>query len=165
MKKTWLFLILGLLAISASAQVAPPAPAAPEIPRSKWFSGGKGYEEARALQQQTGANMIIYFADYSLKNERGLCSWWEQHGINDGKVNKFLRDYIKVKVELPLSKRDEEIFSRFRINKTPAVFIVRNDGSFPTYCPLFNWENDRPKLKEPEELIEFFTKASTPLNP
>lgn len=135
----------------------------PEVPKSKWFSGGKGFEEAVALQKETGANMLLYFFYYGDDSQKGLCSWWEKRGLQDGQVNKYLRTFIKVKVELPMNKKEEELFAAFRVNKTPAVFIVTPDDRYPTRCQVFDYVNKRPTLKTAEELIEMFTKAAAPV--
>jgi hypothetical protein len=164
MKRNW---IIVALIVANTIPVLAQAPSKPaEVPRNKWFSGRKGYEEAKVIQDQTGANMFIYFANYGIQDEKGLCNWWEKAGLNDGKVNKFLRDYIKVKVELPFSNRDEELFKSFRVNKTPAVFIVAPGSRYPARCNVFNWENNRPRPKEADELIKMFGEASaTPEKP
>lgn len=160
MKKTLLIccILLGVIA-AASAQPAPPAP---KISPNKWFKDRRGYEEALALQKQTGTPMFIYFVNSQEPNERGLCTWFENQGLGDGKVKKAIQDFIKVRVELPLSRRDEETFKKFRIGKTPAVFVVKSTDQFPVYRRVFDWENKRPTLKEPEELARSFAEAATP---
>lgn len=155
-------LIYGLLLGVIGVAQGQPAPAAPKVSQSKWFKDRRGYEEAVALQKQTGAPMLIYFANTSEPNERGLCSWWEKRGIEDGKVKKVIRDFIKVRIELPFSRRDEDLFASFRVRKTPAVFVKKISDPFPMYRAVFNWENNRPKLKEPEELAEIFAAAGAP---
>lgn len=133
----------------------------PAIPK-KWLSGVKGYEEALDLQKQTKAPMVVYFANYGEPGEKGLCGWWEKTGMQDGKVNKFLRDHIKVKIDLPVKKREQALFAAYRFNKTPAIFVVRADDGYPARCNVFNYENNRPRPKETDELIELFRKAGEP---
>jgi hypothetical protein len=149
---------MGLLIGSAVAQ--PPAPEA-KVPKGRWFDGERGYLEARELQEQTGADILLYFFRYDHKDEKGLCIWWERHGLQNGKVKKLLHDYIKVKVQMPLRKKEEETFSAFRFNKTPAVYVVKPTG-FPTKLAVFDWPNNKPELKEGSELVELIEKASTP---
>lgn len=140
-------------------------PAAKKIPR-KWLAGLKGYQEAAELQKQTGSDMIVYFADYGANSQKGLCHWWESDGMQSGPVKKVLEQFIKVKIELPLNSREEEAFARFRLNKAPAVFVVRaEDGDFPDRVHLFDWQMKRPKLKEPEELSKLISERSSSSGP
>lgn len=128
----------------------------------KWLGGLKGYNEAVDIQKQTGADMIVYFADYGPNSQKGLCNWWEQRGIDSGPVKKVLDDFVKVKIELPLNSREEEAFSEFRFNKAPAVYVVRPDSAnFPSRVNVFDWEAKKPKLKDPEELAELIRSKSS----
>lgn len=128
----------------------------------KWLGGLKGYHEAVELQKQTGADMIVYFADYGPNSQKGLCNWWEQRGMDSGEVKKLLDEFIKVKVELPLNSREEEAFTAYRVNKAPAIFVVRPDSlDFPSRVTVFDWEMKKPKLKEPEEIAELIRSRSS----
>lgn len=139
----------------------PPEPPT-NVPKKKWFDGEKGYREALEIQKASGADIFIYFYNHDEKDEKGLCSWWEQRGMQEGKVAKLLEGYIKVKVAVPVRKKEEPTFSNFRVNKTPAVFVAKPTG-FPTRITVFDWTNDRPVLRENKELADMISKASTPV--
>lgn len=123
-----------------------------KFPDKKWFQNGKGYEEAVAIQKQTGADMLVYFARYYPNDEEGLCHWWEKRGLQHPSVEKLLRDYVKVKFTYPLKKDDEALAAPFRVNKCPAVFIVSTNG-WRHRVAVFDWPNNQPELKKPENLI------------
>jgi len=147
-------------AIDSWAQPPADGPQA-KVPKGKWFDNERGYLEALELQKQTGADIILYFFRYDLKDEKGLCTWWERHGLQNGRISKFLQDYIKVKVQMPLRTKEKETFARFTFNKTPAVYIVKPTG-FPQKINPFEWPNNKPDLKDHQTLISEIEKASTP---
>ncbi|HMO49542.1 MAG TPA: hypothetical protein PKE26_03530 [Kiritimatiellia bacterium] len=156
-------LVAGLVVFSMTLATVMAQPAgAPKVPKGKWFEGDRGYQEALELQKQTGADILLYFFRHDASDEKGLCTWWERHGLQNGRVSKFLQDYIKVKVKMPLKPSARETFAPFKFNKTPAVYIVRAGGGFPVRCPVFNWPNNKPELKSAQELITMFTQASGP---
>jgi len=154
--------IIGFMLLAHALQAGPASTNRTAAFKNKWFNGGKGYEEALALQKQTGANLFVYFFNYGDSSEKGLCRWWEKSGLNDGQVNKYLRDFIKVRVEMPLNKNEDELFASFRFNKTPAVYIVTPDSGYPKRCSVFDYETKRPKLKSSGDLIAMFTQAAAP---
>jgi hypothetical protein len=156
------FTTLIAAAITASVALAQDPGAPAKVPKGKWFDGERGYLEALELQKQTGADIFLYFFCHDNLDEKGLCSWWEKHGMQEGKVSKFLQDYIKVKVQMPLRKKEEPTFAAYKFNKTPAVFIATSAGGFPARCHVFNWPNSKPELKSHTDLIDLFTKASSP---
>ena len=130
-----------------------------KFPKNKWFNGLKGYNEALEIQKQTGADLFVYFARYYPSSEEGLCKWWEKRGLRAPEVDKYLDDYIKVKFQYPLNKKEEEATADFKVRKCPAVFIVHTNG-FKSYCKVFEWTNKEPELRKPEELIEIFRARS-----
>ncbi len=151
------------LALGAQAQWPVPtnAPkAAPaKIPNS-WLSKAKGYEKALEIQKETGADIFIYFSRQAPANEKGLCQWFESKGLNAQKVKEYLRNYIKVEVPLPSNPDSQKLAEQFDVRKCPAVFIVQ-PGGFTSYCKVFDWPDGKPKLWEPEQLIQFFMARSS----
>jgi hypothetical protein len=130
-----------------------------DIP-SKWFHGARGYEKALPIQEQTKAYMFIYFSRPNTPDEKGLCRWFENRGLKKLPVRKVLRNLIKVKVVLPGNPRNQDLAEKFWVNKTPAVYVVRPDG-WRNRIKVFNWENNRPKLKESDEIAELIRQYST----
>jgi hypothetical protein len=168
--KSILFLIVISACVQTSlvhAQLNTPVtavkPGEPPIkfPKTKWFDGEKGFLEAKQIQEKTGADILMYFFSNSPKDEKGLCSWWEKYGLQDGKVMKLLDTYIKVKMEMPFNKKEEVTFAEFKFNKTPAVYVVKPTG-YPSKISVFDWSGNQPKLKEGPELVDLILKASTP---
>ena len=150
----------------SSAMAAPPAPVEKvlKVPKGQWLDGERGYLEALEIQKATGADILMYFFRFDLKDEKGLCTWWERKGLQNGKVSKHLQDYIKVKMQMPFRKKEIETFKAFKFNKTPAVFVAKPTG-FPTKIAVFDWPNGKPELKEGSELVDLITKASSPKEP
>lgn len=141
---------LVLLSASLAAGVE-----APRVSPNKWFDGVKGYREALELQAATGMDIFLYFAQYYPSDQKGRCRWLEKRGLGHPTVGKYLRDYLKVKILLPLDRDDEEALARFQVKTCPAVFIVQTNG-WRMRCPVFTYENRDLELKEPDELVELF---------
>lgn len=164
MKSRFVPLLLVVTCITASAALAQPPgqPTKPElkVPREKWLDGERGYLEAKEIQEATGADILLYFFRYDIKNEKGLCTWWERHGLQNGDVKKYLKDYIKVKMQLPFRKKEMDTFSPFLFKSCPAVFVVKSSG-YPTKINVFDWPGNEPKLKNAQELISLIEAASS----
>jgi hypothetical protein len=131
-----------------------------KFPENKWFNGVKGLDEAQALQKTFGADIFLYFARYSPNDQKGLCNWFEKKGLAQPGVAKFLKDYLKVKIQLPLNRDDTEAVASFGVNKCPAVFIVLPNGRH-NRCAVFDWAGNQPKPLSPDELISTFRDKST----
>ncbi len=128
---------------------------------SKWFQKAKGYEEALEIQKQTGADIFIYFTRESPANEKGLCRWFENKALSDVKLRRVLRDYIKVEVPLPSNPDSQRLAEKFRVGKTPAIYIVQTNG-FTQTVKVFDWSDGRPKLDPIETIIETIRVRSGP---
>ncbi len=123
-----------------------------------WLDKAKGYEQALALQRQSGADIFIYFSSQK-DDERGLCAWFESKGLENNQVKKYLKNYIRVKVPLPSNPDCQKLAEQFEVRRCPAIFIVQ-PGGLRQFCKVFTWENNRPKLNEPDALIETFRVRS-----
>lgn len=169
MRATLILALFGCLVLETSAQTVPPSAAGSpararsgpaKIP-STWFDKAKGYDKALALQRETGADVFVYFSRQAPENEKGLCQWFENKGLNAPKVKDYLRGYIKVTVPLPSNPDCQKLAEEFEVRKCPAVFIVQTNG-WRNYCKVFDWPGGRPKLFAPDELIQFFRARSGP---
>lgn len=120
---------------------------------SKWLLKAKGYEEALKLQKQTGADIFIYFTRESPASEKGLCRWFENKALSDVKLRKYLRDYIKVHVPLPSNPDSQRLAEKFKVGKTPAIFVVQTNG-FTQTVKVFDWSDGRPKLDPIDTIIQ-----------
>jgi hypothetical protein len=154
------------LAAEAGAQIVRPwakeeaTADSSKFPDKKWFQGGKGFNEALEIQKTTGADIVVYFANYYPSDEKGLCNWFEKRGLGHPEVDKYLRDYIKVKITFPLGKADEEALARFKVGKCPALFVAGTKG-FPARVPVFNWPPSGPELLKPNEIVEGIRSRSS----
>lgn len=161
MKCGILVLILtGLLGV-AEAQM-PGAAAKPfKFPEKKWFDEAKGYAEALELQKQTGADILIYFAQYTPSEKKGLCHWFEQRALQESPLSDGLKEYLKVKATFPLGKKEELAFEKLRVNSAPSLFIVQTNGRSSRVGP-FDYPNGKPELKEAEVLMKEIRAKSGP---
>lgn len=162
MKAGWMIAIL-FLALGATGMAAPPgATAADKFPEKKWFMNGKGYAKALEIQEKTGADLFVYFANYGQSDEKGLCHWFEKRVLQTPTAEKYLRSYIKVKFMFPLNRADTEIAGKFGVNKTPALFVVPQNG-YHKRVAAFHWENKSPKPVLPDEFVaDVKSKSSAP---
>ena len=126
---------------------------------NKWFNDLKGYQEALELQKQTGADIFLYFARYFPDDEKGLCRWFETHGLGQPAVAKLLRDYLKVKLTYPLGKDAEAAMADFKVTKCPAIYIIKTDGHHDR-CMVFEWPGGKPQILDPNKLVELFRSKS-----
>jgi hypothetical protein len=147
-------LILGALLIVSISR------ADGDVPATRWLNGVKGLTEAREIQRQAGADILVYFASYNSSDQAGLCHWFENGGLGQQAVAKYLRDFIKVKIILPLNRDDSNAVADFRVNKCPAVFIVPPSG-WHKRCAVFDWSQSRPQLLSPADLVQLFRSNSS----
>jgi hypothetical protein len=130
--------------------------------QNKWFANGRGYAEAVELQKTAGSPIFVYFANYSDKSQKGLCSWFEKKALQNPEVTKFLRDFIKVKFIVPLSRDDLALSEKWYVGKAPTLVVFQTNGYHSKVAP-FDWSDARdPKLKKPDELINDILGALAP---
>lgn len=149
-----MLIVSSLLCASAADKEA-------KVPKNKWFMNGRGYAEALELQKQTGANLLVYFERTFAKDEKGLCSWWEKKGLQHPDVQKVVDDYIKVKFSFPLSKDDQVLADKWKINKCPVVMVIQTNG-WHNRVAVFDWPNGKPDLKDPKDIVQCILDASAP---
>ncbi|MDD4736671.1 MAG: hypothetical protein PHP44_11270 [Kiritimatiellae bacterium] len=143
---------------AASAQ----QPGQPEakVPELQWFRGASGYEKAIELQKATGADIFVVFYREGVASEKGLYRWMKTKGFESSLVHNALRDYIKVKVELNKKAHERLAIQEFNVKKTPAVYVVWPNG-WNKRCNFFDWDGKRPKLLDPEKMVEELRKNSS----
>jgi len=154
--------VVCLVAWVTWAQAAGVEPAAKEvrIPEKKWLDEAKGYQEALELQKLTGADLVVYFAQYSPPDKRGLSTWFERKGLQQGPVVDALKPYIKVKVTLPLDKKELPLFEKFRVNSGPVLFVVQTNGWRYRVAP-FDWPGGEPEVRTAAALVEEIRSKSS----
>jgi len=129
-------------------------------PPHRWFHGARGYQKALEIQQTNQADIFLYFARPNTPDEKGLCAWFEKRGLKTLKLRQLLREYIKVRIDLPGNPENQELARQFHVRKTPAVFVVHPDG-WRSRCTIFLWKNRRPRLYPPDDLVEFILRSSS----
>ncbi|HBA83581.1 MAG TPA: hypothetical protein DCZ95_05750 [Verrucomicrobia bacterium] len=127
---------------------------------SSWFYKAKGYEKALELQKETGADIFIVFTRDVPTDQKGLCEWFQQKSLENNKVKKYLKNYLRVEIPLPANPDCQKLAEQFQVGKCPAVFIVQPKG-WKQYCKVFSWDNKKPELIEPEALIDSFRTRSS----
>ena len=127
---------------------------------SKWLKNAEGYQEALEIQKQTGADIFVFFVRPDVSDEKGLCNWLETRGFQTSPVQKFFKEVIKVRATLPSNRETEAMAEMFRVNKTPAVFMVHPNGK-RWRCSTFKYDSKRPELPEPAVLAEQFRSQSS----
>ena len=138
------------------------APPFDQLP-TKWYGSAKDHEELAALQRKTGACLIVYFKNFAVPNEKGLCSWFEKTVTTDMKWRKAMRYYLKLEVTVPGTSAVEELVAKYRANKTPALFVVKPGATQGTRIKLFDYPaNSRPEPLEAAAVLEAIKAASTP---
>ena len=138
------------------------APLFDQLP-TKDFNNAKDHDDLIALQKKTGACMIVYFKNPSISNEKGLCSWFEKTVTTDIKWRKAMKYYLQLEITLPGNSVVEELTTKYRAGKTPAVFVVKPGNSMPTRLKLFDYPaGSRPVPIEAETVLESLKAASTP---
>ena len=148
----------------ALGQAAPAQPPAEEIEiPKKWFDDYEGYEEALELQEQTGADMIVYFFREAPSNEKGLYRWFDKKALSEREVKDLFRHYIRVRLDVT-DDDDEELnglIAEYGVKKTLAMYIRRPNGFHRRYSP-FNWSSGKPVLRDTDELVEGIIAGSSP---
>lgn len=127
----------------------------------RFFTRARGYEKARALQEETGADIFLYISHKSPRSAKGLCNWWENRGMKAGNIQRWLRRYIKVELPLPSDRETRELAEDFRLWEGPTVVIIHPDG-FRRSISVFDWPGGQPELKEPDTLLELIAENSSP---
>ncbi|HOE00638.1 MAG TPA: hypothetical protein PLD40_07575 [Kiritimatiellia bacterium] len=115
---------------------------------SKWFTGADRYPQLLALQKETGACILVYFKRVSEASEKGLCSWFEKGFYPDIAWRKAMRYFIKLEIQLPGGSATRELAEQFKVNKTPAIFVVKPGSTFHQRLMVF----DYPKGSRPEPI-------------
>jgi hypothetical protein len=125
-----------------------------------WFNKAKGYEKALELQKQTGADIFVVFTRDAPSDQKGLCEWFRRKSLENNKVKKYLKNYLRVEVPLPVNPDCQKLAEEFKVNKCPAVFIVQPNG-WRQYCKVISWDEKKPELIEPDDLISSFKTRSS----
>ncbi|MGD9612420.1 MAG: hypothetical protein AB7V22_05900 [Kiritimatiellia bacterium] len=114
------------------------APLFDQVP-SKWFNNAKDYPELLELQKKTGACLLVYFKNPSVPNEKGLCSWFEKSITTDIDWRKAMKFFIKLEITLPGPSAVRDLVAQFRVNRTPAIFVVKPGDKMPFRLMVFEY--------------------------
>ncbi len=138
------------------------APLLDQVP-AKWFTHPKDHAELLELQKQTGACLLIYFKNINATSEeKGLCGWFEKAIMNSTDWRKAMRFYIKLQIDMTGGNDVlEELVAKYRVAKTPAIFVVQPDSSAPRRITVFNWPDGKPEPVEVPAVLQSLKAAST----
>jgi hypothetical protein len=138
------------------------APLFDQLP-AKDFNNPKDHDDLVALQKKTGACMIVYFKNPSVPNEKGLCSWFEKSVTTDIKWRKAMKFYLQLEINLPGNSVVEDLIAKYRVGKTPAVFVVKPGSTMPVRLKLFDYPaGSRPVPIEAALVLDALKAGSTP---
>lgn len=138
------------------------APLWDDVP-AKWFGNAKDHDELVELQKKTGACLLVYFKNFAVPNEKGLCSWFEKSITTDIKWRKAMKYYLKLEINVPGASAVEELAARYRVGKTPALFVVKPGETQGTRLQVFKYAPGmRPEPLEIEQVLAALKTASTP---
>ena len=138
------------------------APLFDQIP-SKTFGNAKDHDELVALQKKTGACLVVYFKNFAVPNEKGLCSWFEKTVTSDIQWRRAMKYYIQLTITVPGTSAVEELQAKYRANKSPSLFVVKPGSTMPVRIKLFDYANGtRPTPVPAEEVVAAVKAASTP---
>jgi hypothetical protein len=133
-----------------------------QIP-SKWFNNAKDHDELVELQKKTGTCLLVYFKNFAVPNEKGLCNWFEKTVTTDIKWRKAMKYYLKLEINIPGNSVVEDLATRYRAGKTPSFFVVKPGSTMGTRLKLFEYApNSRPEPIEAASVLESLKAASTP---
>lgn len=134
-----------------------------ELVPNKWFNSAKDFEKLLELQKESGACMLVYFNNQIDSSQKGLCNWFEKKVTTDMSWRKAMKFYIQFQVILPGKKDAQALVEKFRVNKTPALFVVKPFSTFYTRIQVFEFPvGDRPIPIEADVVLESIKAASTP---
>lgn len=138
------------------------APLFDQIP-SKTFGNAKDHDELVALQKKTGACLVVYFKNFAVPNEKGLCSWFEKTVTSDIQWRRAMKYYLQLTITVPGTSAVEELQAKYRANKSPSLFVVKPGSTMPIRIKLFDYANGtRPTPIPAEEVVAAVKAASTP---
>lgn len=138
------------------------APLFDQVP-AKWFNDADKYPQLLELQKKTGACILVYFKRVSEASEKGLCSWFEKGYMPDLGWRKAMRYFIKLEIQMPGGSATRELAAQFKVNKTPAIFVVKPGSTFHQRLMVFEYPNgSRPQLIPVPTALPSLKERATP---
>ncbi len=149
----------GMNPLSAYTEPTEP-PKLDQIP-TKTFNQPRHHEELLAIQKETEACLVVYFSNPTVPNQKGLCSWFERRITTDIKWRRAMRNYLKLEITLPGNREARELAETYRVNSTPALFVLK-PGAQPNRLMVFTFTpGQRPELVEIDVLLDGLKALST----
>ncbi|MDA0990711.1 MAG: hypothetical protein O3A51_08175 [Verrucomicrobia bacterium] len=128
-----------------------------------WLTGvgGSGYEKALEIQAESGLDILVMFFRLGNSSEKGLLRWFEKKGMNNSRVTKQMRYYIKVKIDADQNdRRTRALMDEYHVGKTPRL-VVRQPNGWTRRVDVFDWPNNEPELASHLEIVERLKAASS----
>ncbi len=155
-----LAILVGCVLLSAPvAAFSDDLPIAPD----DWFERARGFEEARELQAELGADMLLFIASRAPAGPARRSRQFENEILRHRDMQDFLQHYIVVKLTIPTERETNELAEeRFRVKYGPRVFVVR-PGGFATPVGVFLRDGDRRTLLSIADIQRRIVMASSAL--
>ncbi len=143
---------------AAASAFADELPDAPE----RWFERADGFEEARAVQADIEADMILFIASRSPAGPTRRSRQFENNILRHRDMADFLKHYVIVKLTIPTDRDTNDLAEeRFRVQHGPRVFVMRPGGFFIP-IGVFERDGDRRTLFSVEQIQRRIVEASSP---
>ncbi len=158
MRKRRTCYLLAFALLGTAVVFADQLPDAPE----RWFERARGYEEARKVQAELGADMLLFIASRSPAGPARRSRQFENNILRHRDMRDFLSHYVVVKLTIPTERETNDLAEeQFRVIYGPRVFVVR-PGGFAQPLGVFERDNDRRTLLPVEEIQRRIVRASSP---
>lgn len=152
-------ILVGLLLLGAPlAGLAEELPVAPE----DWFERARGYEEARELQMELDADMLIFIASRKPAGPTRRSRQLENEILRRRDMQQFLAPYVKVKLTIPSDPDTNELAEeKFRVKYGPRLIVMR-PGGFASPVGVFLRDGDDRTLLSIRDIQRRIANASSP---
>ena len=123
----------------------------------------RNHAEILALQKKTGACLLIYFKNFAIPNEKGLCSWFEKSITTDIDWRKAMKYFIKLEITLPGPSAVRDLADLYKVSRTPAIFVVKPGSTMLARLMVFEYPaGGRPQPIEVPVVLEALKSRCNP---
>jgi len=128
-----------------------------------WFERARGFDEAREIQRELGADMLLFIASRSPAGPSRRSRQVENDVLRRPEMRDFLQHYVKVKLTIPTEPDTNQLAEeRFRVQHGPRLFVMR-PGGFATPISIYLRDGDQRTLLSVEDIQRRILIASSPL--
>ena len=74
-----------------------------------------------------------------------------------------MKYYIKMEINIPGNSAVEELITKYRVVKSPAIFVTKPGSTLNTRIPVFDYaQGSRPEPRDIDAVLQAIKTASTP---